>query len=62
MATYKVRMIVHELSAVNLPESGVLLKSYNPFKQKEISHSYQLDQSISILRVVGWIFSSLFKF
>ena len=34
----------------------------NPFKPNEISLSYQLDQSISVLRVVGWCFSILFKF
>ena len=26
----------------------------NPFKLNGISHCYQLDQSISVLRVVGW--------
>ena len=37
--------------------SLVLLRiqnTLNPFKRNEISHSYQLDQSISILRVVGF--------
>ena len=34
----------------------------NPFKPNGISHCYQLDQSISILRVVGWYFTFLFKF
>ena len=34
----------------------------DPFKQNRISHSYQLDQSISLLRDVGWYFSLLFKF
>ena len=29
---------------------------FNPFKPNGISHSYQLDQSISVLRVVGGIF------
>ena len=28
----------------------------NPFKPNRISHFYQLDQSISILRAVGWYF------
>ena len=28
----------------------------NPFKMNGISHFYQLDQSISALRVVGWNF------
>ena len=35
---------------------------FNPFKQNVISHSYQLDQSMSVLRVVGWHFSTIFKF
>ena len=30
----------------------------NPFKQNEISHSYQLDQSISVLRDVELYFYS----
>ena len=36
----------------------------NPFKPIVFSHPFQLDQSISILRVVGWYmyFSSLLKF
>ena len=44
----------------NIPHKG---KKYqlNPFKLNGISHSYQLDQSVSILRVVGWYFSSFFK-
>ena len=32
-----------------------------PYKLKGISHFYQLDQSISIFRVVGSYFSFLFK-
>ena len=35
---------------------------FNPFKPIGISHDYQLDRSISILRVVGWYFLFLFKF
>ena len=31
-------------------------KIINPFKPNEISHSYQLAQTISVLRVVGWYF------
>ena len=31
------------------------------FKPNGISHSYQLDQSISVLSVVGWYFSFLIK-
>ena len=32
---------------------------FNSFKPNGISHCYQLDQSISVLRVVGWYFSFL---
>ena len=39
-----------------------VLIALNLFKPNGISHSYQLDWSISILRVVEWYFSFLFKF
>ena len=35
------------------------LVKVNPFKPNGISQSYQLDQSISILRVVWWYFTIL---
>ena len=35
---------------------------FNPFTPNGISHSSQLDQSIFVLRGVGWHFSFLFKF
>ena len=34
----------------------------NPFRPKGISHSNQLDQSISVLRDVGWYFSLFYNF
>ena len=34
----------------------------NPFMLNLFSHPYQLDKSISNFRVVGWVFSFLFKF
>ena len=34
----------------------------NLFKWNEISHSYQMDQSIFVFRDVGCCFSFLFKF
>ena len=34
----------------------------NPFKANGIYRCYQLIQSISVLRVVGWYFTFLFKF
>ena len=36
--------------------------AFNPFMPNIISHSYQLEQSISVLRGVRWYFSFLFKF
>ena len=33
----------------------------NPFKPNEVSYLYQLDQSILILRDVGWYFLTLLK-
>ena len=35
---------------------------FYPFKPNELSYLYQLDQSISVLRVVGWYFSLILKF
>ena len=34
----------------------------NSFKPNAISHYYQLDRSISVLRVVRWYLTFLFKF
>ena len=34
----------------------------NPFMPNVYSHPYQLDESISNFRVVGWYFSFLFEF
>ena len=45
----------------NLFFSYIFINS-NPFKPNGIFHCYQLDQTISILRVVGWYFTFLFKF
>ena len=36
--------------------------AFKPFIPNGISHSYQLEQSISVLRDVRWYFSFLFKF
>ena len=36
--------------------------AFNPFKPNGISHCYQLEQSIFVLRDVRWYFSFLFKF
>ena len=37
-----------------------IIGTFNPFKHNGISHCYQLEQSISILRNVGWYFSFFF--
>ena len=36
---------------------SIVFASFNPFMWNGISHCYQLNQSISILRNVGWYFS-----
>ena len=36
--------------------------AFNPFRSNGISHRYQLEQTISVLRDVRWYFSFLFKF
>ena len=40
----------------------ILVSTINPFVLNGISHSSQLDQSISILRVIGWYFSFFSNF
>ena len=42
------------------PELEILI--LNPFIPNVFSHPYQLDESISNFRVVGWYFSFLFKY
>ena len=39
-----------------------IVYNINPFNATEISHYYQLDQSISVLRVVSMYYSFLLKF
>ena len=36
--------------------------AFNPFMPNGISHLYQLEQSISVLRYVRWYFSFFFDF
>ena len=38
------------------------LTYFYPFMPNGIARSYQLDQSISVLMVVGWCFEFVFKF
>ena len=40
---------------------AVALGEINPFMLNVFSYPYQLDESISNFRVVGWHFSFLFK-
>ena len=35
---------------------------FNPFKPNGISHLYQMEHFISVLKDIWWYFSSLFKF
>ena len=52
------------LHAFTMPQKKDARRKWviNPFKPNGISHFYHLDQSISLLRVVGWYFSFSFKF
>ena len=43
-------------------EGNDILVLFNPFKQNGIFHYYQLDQSVSVLLVVGWYFSIFIQF
>ena len=40
----------------------ILMQFVNTFKPNELSHLYQMDRSISVVRVVGWHFSFLLEF
>ena len=48
------------LSIIYTTKEGMKYQ-HNPFKLNGISVSYQLDQSVFILRVIRWYFTSLFK-
>ena len=43
------------------PYDYITRNHLNPFKPNGISHCYQLDLSIFVLRVFGWYFSLLFQ-
>ena len=54
---------LNELIKLKSKSSGTYLNSFlNPFMTNVFSHPYQVDESISNFRVVGWYFSFLFKF
>ena len=55
-------MSTHICQEFAQPSACCILLSVNPFKLNGISHSYQLDYSISSFKVVWWCFSFLFKF
>ena len=40
----------------------IITGDFNPFQPNRVSHPYQMDQSIYVVRIVGWYFSFLFKF
>ena len=42
-------------------EVRINVNPINPFKPNEISNPYQLDESVSVLRVVGWYFQFFFS-
>ena len=52
----------HNFETILVIETMVEIESINPFKPNEITNVYQVYQSITVLRVVGWYFSFLFKF
>ena len=52
------KQIVSVIGSINKPNSN----SLNPFMPNVFSHHYQLDESISNLRVVGKYVSIPFKF
>ena len=54
----KVKATICGPSARKLAASSFpLFEDINPFMQNGISHCYELDESISNFRVVGWYFS-----
>ena len=48
-----------KIIAKSLPNMDM---NINPFKPNGMSNYYQLDQSISVLRVGGWYITFLFEF
>ena len=57
--------MIHDQTApvnTSMMKVHVVWSEFNPFMPNGISNPYQLDQSISILRVVGCYFSFLFLF
>ena len=55
-------MYISQVKSFNSEFVHFLRTVFDPFMPNGISHSYQLDQSISVLRGVRWYFSFLFKF
>ena len=53
---------VATLNSLPIGFCRLLLLFFNSFMPNVFSHLYQLDESISNFRVVGWYFSFLFKF
>ena len=55
-------MYISQVKCFNSEVVHFLRTAFNPFMPNGLSHHYQLDQSISVLRGVRWYFSFLFKF
>ena len=55
-------MYISQVKCVNSEFVDFMGKAFNPFMPNGISHRYQLEQSVSVLRDVRWYFSFLFKF
>ena len=53
---------VHHISTLIHISNDLLSMNLDPFKPNGINHHYQSEQSISILRDVGWYFPLLLKF
>ena len=55
-------MYISQVKCFNSEFDHFMRTAFNPFMPNGISHCYQLEQSISVLRGVSWYFSILFKF
>ena len=50
------------MSAFSVSSSRYHSENINPFKTVEMSHCFQLDYSVALIRVFGRYFTFLFKF
>ena len=54
-------MYISQVKCFNSEFVHFMRAAFNPFMPNGISHCYQLEQSISVLRGGRWYFSFLFK-